>query len=212
MAGELKYPCSPRNPYDYSGSAHNFLVHTLIKKYNAELLEVRSDFRAVQNAVIQRTSEIGKSTFANTDFSFLGEVPGTDGLFAKANFDDYPALVNQTAITGEAKAIIIEYLGQLFKLPLDSNEAVNKFTDTVRGFEDSYQPSDEATDKAVFSALATAKYSAYLWQEVRNSSGGGGTAARVRWGCVAGDIIGAIGSGLMGAAACSAIIWYCFYD
>jgi hypothetical protein len=212
MAEELKYPCSPRNPYDYSGSAHNFLVHTLIKKYNAELLEVRSDFRAVQDTVIQRISEIGESTFANTGFSFLSEVPGTDGLFAKANFDDYPALVNQTAITGEAKAIIIEYLGQLFNLPLDSNEAVNRFTDTVREFENSYQPSDDATDKAVLSALATAKYSAYLWQEVRNS-GGGGTASRgVRWGCVAGDIIGAIGSGLVGAAAASAIVWYCFYD
>ena len=212
MAEELKYPCSPRNLYDYAGSAHNFLVRMLIKKYNAELLEVRKDFRAEQDAVMQRISEIGKPTFADINLSFLAEISGTDGLFANANFDYYSALVNQTTIGEEAKARVNEYLGQLYKLPLDSNEAVNKFNDTVRGFEDSYQPADDATDKAVLSALAIAKYSAYLWQDVRNGGGGGEPAARVRWGCVAGDIIGGLGSGLVGAAAASAIIWYCFYD
>jgi hypothetical protein len=98
---------------------------------------------------------------------------------------------------------------------LVTDSDINLFNAAVINMENNYLPVDNISDPIILSALAIARYSAYLWKNLLDQNP---NPPGMRWGVLAGDIIGGIVCAeggifgiLYGAAAASTIVYMVLY-
>ncbi|MBS1585993.1 MAG: hypothetical protein JSS82_10670 [Bacteroidetes bacterium] len=209
----LVNPFNPNNPFDFHGQRHMEIINSVDSTYRDQIIAIQ-DIPARENFVTSAAKSTAQQMYGLNDdpVQYYQSILGYQGLVSAVDFQGQyrPIIMAFAQVSQDVKEQFASLFDSLVNLPLKTDDDINNAINRIIDFENQVGADG---DKNLLTGLSVAKYSLYGWWKLPPYNPfppfDPAPEAKINWGSVICDAAGGLCGGLVGAAAGSAVYWYC---